>query len=424
MILPPLLVLAISTTPISVTHSQNPIDPIVGANERIKRIRMAIIEVKVVDSSGEPIPGVKVTIEQTGHKFLFGCAAISLMKHASASEEQQYKNRFADLFNFATVLTYWPDTNPTPTTFETRLLDTQVAWLNENNITVKGHPLFLAGSSPGWADQNPSGVRNQTEQRVEQIVNYFKGKIEIWDAVGDSTTARNARNGLGAWARSAGVADLTADMFGWAHKSDPSATLLYNDYNLDQKYLDLITDLKRRKSSINVIGLEAHMGYTNWPLIRVWETAETFKKLGFPIHFSEITVLSNHTADGQIVSDPNNLDGESVQADYVEKMYTLLFSHPSVSAIAWWNFVDGDWDTIPSGLLKRNLTPKKAYSRLLHLIKTKWWTKSSGASDWNGTFKVRGFLGKYKVSVTTSSGVLQREIDLDRSGQGLTIQLP
>src|SRR2546425_12916378 len=69
---------------------------LVGADGRIDRYRKSDATVVVVDRSGEPIPDVHVKIEQVRHAFLFGCAAISLLKHTDAGQEEVYQKRFGD----------------------------------------------------------------------------------------------------------------------------------------------------------------------------------------------------------------------------------------------------------------------------------------------------------------------------------------
>jgi endo-1,4-beta-xylanase len=134
--------------------------------------------------------------------------------------------------------------------------------------------------------------------------------------------------------------------------------------------------------------------------------------LNRPLHFSEITVLSDDPEADHSKAWPTTPEGEQRQAEYVEKLYTLLFSHPAVQAIAWWNFVDGDWDRNPGGLLRADLTPKPAYERLQKLIKERWWTQEDLRTDSKGTVKLRGFRGRYRIRVRTSQGEATQEADV------------
>ena len=396
-----------------------------GADARIEHYRKVDAKVVVLDARGRPVRNVRVQWEQTRHAFLFGCAALSLLNHKEAAQEADYQKRFGDLFNFATVLTYWQDTDPAPDRRDLEKLTARVGWLNERHIRVKGHPLILAGAAPGWAPKDPDQVRELNHKRITDLVTGFRDRIEVWDVVGDATTAAGAQNGLGAWARKAGPAQFTADALTWARAANPHATLLYNDYKLDADYTSLIRDVERMKAPLDVLGLEAHMGGgAEWSLEKVWKTAETFRPLGKSLHFSEITVLSDDPKADHSRSWPSTPQGEKRQADYVEKLYTILFSHPSVQGIGWWNFVDGDWDRNPGGLLRADLSPKPAYERLHHLIQEKWHTEATGKTNAAGSVTFRGFAGHYKITVQYAKGSITIERDILRGPANvITVQV-
>lgn len=386
--------------------------PLREANSRIERLRKADATVLVLDRQGRPVPNVRVKVEQVRHAFLFGCAAISLLKHADPAIEQEYQKRFGDLFNYATLLTYWHDTDPEPGRRDLALLDRQVDHLNAMGITVKGHPLILAGAFPKWAPADPDEVRRLSEQRIREMAARYKGRIHVWDVVGDATTASGAKNGLGAWARKAGPARFTADALTWARQANPAATLMYNDYMLDAGYTKLVQDVIALGAPLDVLGLEAHMVGSEWPLEKLWSTAETFAGLKIPLHFSEITVLSDDPSADHGKAWPTTPEGEKRQAEYVEQMYIILFSHPAVQGIAWWNLADGDWDRIPGGLLRSDLTPKPAYERLKALIKSRWWTRVELKMDSKGACGFRGFTGRYRATIERSLGQKTAEFDI------------
>jgi len=104
-------------------------------------------------------------------------------------------------------------------------------------------------------------------------------------------------------------------------------------------------------------------------------------------------------------------------ADYVEKFYTILFSHPAVEAITWWDFMDGGWQGAPAGLVREDLTPKPVYHRLMRLIKGKWWTKETVRT------KLRGFLGDYQVTVNATAGRRTQQFNLKRGKNEWVIRL-
>jgi GH35 family endo-1,4-beta-xylanase len=194
----------------------------------------------------------------------------------------------------------------------------------------------------------------------------------------------------------------------WARAGGAGAgeTFIYNDYETGPKSVALLSELRDANSLPDVIGIQSHMHQGVWPLARVWETCETFARFRLPVHFTEVTVVSAETRTGinyhgaSATDWPTTPAGEARQADYVIDFYTLLFSHPSVRAITWWDLSDeGAWLGAPAGLLRRDMTPKPAYERLLRLVRGKWWTRASGRTNGAGEYEARVFLGSYKITV-------------------------
>ncbi|HYE05688.1 MAG TPA: endo-1,4-beta-xylanase [Planctomycetota bacterium] len=383
-----------------------------GADERIERLRKADATIVVQDAQGRGVAGVALDVDQTQHAFLFGCAALSLLKHADAAQERLYQERFAELFNLATVLTYWHVGEPERGRLDLGPVIDQVARLKALGIRIKGHPLVLAQSSPPWAPSEIAATRDLTRRWIADVVGRLSPDIGMWDVVGDATTAAGAGNGLAAWAREAGAARYTEDALRWTRAADASAQLLYNDYKLDDDFTRLITDLHAAHAPLDILGLEAHMIGSDWPLEKVWETAETFARLGHPLHFTEVTVLSDDPAADHAQSWPSTADGERRQADYVERFYRLLFSHPAVQSIGWWNFVDGDWDRNPGGLLRADLTPKPAFTRVRELIRETWRTRVALTTGVDGSAAFRGFAGSYRIAVGRGAPRATQDFDL------------
>ena len=87
------------------------------------------------------------------------------------------------------------------------------------------------------------------------------------------------------------------------------------------------------------------------------------------------------------------------------QFYTLLFSHPSVRAITWWDFSDRNaWLGAPAGLLRKDMSPKPAYTRLMTLIHKTWWTDAQGRTDRQGRYTLRAFYGDYQITATDAHG--------------------
>jgi hypothetical protein len=98
-------------------------------------------------------------------------------------------------------------------------------------------------------------------------------------------------------------------------------------------------------------------------------------------------------------------EDEQAQADYVTQFYTLLFSDPDVRAITWWDFSDKDsWLGAPSGMLRKDMSPKPVYDRLMALVHKAWWTNVSLPTDSHGRCVSHVFYGDYTVTATDRAG--------------------
>jgi len=370
------------------------------ANQRIANVRKAPAQIRVVDSKGSPIAGATVKVEQRRHAFLFGCNVFGLFSY-SEPQNAIYAARFSALFNYATLPFYWgayePEKGDTRAAYERNQRMAQ--WCKANQIETKGHPLVWQEVYPAWAPSDPDLAREALHQRVSRIIPDFKAEIHRWDVVNEATAARNFTNGVGHWAKRDGAASLVETALRWAHEADPAAVLVYNDFDLGQDHRQLIEQLVKDNAPFQVIGIQSHMHQGEWPLEKVWDTCETYSKFGKPIHFTEVTVLSGKHGWELPKPWPTTPEGEQAQADYVEHFYTLLFSHPAVQAITWWDLPDGCWQGAPAGLVRADLTPKPAYDRLLKLTHEIWWTRESLSSNAQGECAFVGFLGDYEVAV-------------------------
>ena len=73
----------------------------------IEKHRKVDAKIRVLDAAGQPVPDVKVSVEQISHDFLFGCNIYGFDRLPSESQIAAYKQRFAELFHYATVGFYW-----------------------------------------------------------------------------------------------------------------------------------------------------------------------------------------------------------------------------------------------------------------------------------------------------------------------------
>ena len=99
---------------------------------------------------------------------------------------------------------------------------------------------------------------------------------------------------------------------------------------------DFATRGRGRQALYDVIGIQSHMHGGYWGAARTWEVCERFARFGKPLHFTETTVVSG-PEEGCRAGRPRPR-ASSEQAEQVAEFYTVLFSHPAVEAITWWDF--------------------------------------------------------------------------------------
>jgi len=398
------------------------------APKRIQQYRTAELVVNVVDAQGQPVKGARVAVRQTRHEFLFGCNIFG-WGQPTDEDKAKYRDRFAALLNFATLPFYWAGFEREPGQPRYAEIDLVAAWCREQGITTKGHPLVWnhAAGTPRWLADDPAEVVALSDARVEEIVSRYRGRNDIWDVVNEATDPfRGGGEFTGplteAW-KAAGQIPFTLKPFHIAREANPDATLLINDYRTDPAYERVIEQLvdEDGKSLYDVIGIQSHMHGGAWPTERIWEVCERFSRFGVPLHFTETTIVSGPRAEQTWETTP---EGEQKQADEVERFYTVLFSHPAVEAITWWDFADRNaWQGAPAGFLRTDLSPKPVYERLMGLIKGEWWTREEGTAP-DGVLNVRAFYGRYEITAKAGDKEASVEFDLTKDGEhSVTIKL-
>ncbi len=384
-----------------------------GADARIEKCRKADATIVVV-AEGKPVAAAEVTVQQTRHAFLFGSNIFGWQEPGSggrrgmsAQQQDDYRKRFAELLNFATLPFYWPSYEPQQDKPRHEHTEKVARWCMDNGIAVKGHPLAWNFADPGWLPDDPDAVFRLQLGRIDDCVKRFAGLIDRWDVVNEAAhfdreeSKQRAPKMTAAWAK-AGKLEFTRECFVHARAANPKATLLINDYRTDPAYEQVIEGLKdgAGKRLYDVIGIQSHQHGGTWPNAKIWEICERFARFGVPLHFTETTILSGDRGWERKQPWSTTPEGEAWQAKEVVRFYTMLFSHPAVEAVTWWDFSDlAAWQGAPAGLVRKDMGPKPAYEELKKLVKGRWWTRAELTTGDDGAAKLRGFLGEYKVAV-------------------------
>ena len=272
--------------------------------------------------------------------------------------------------------------------------------LQQHGVRVKGHPLCWHTACADWLMQydNKTILQKQLD-RIQREVSNFKGVVDMWDVINEVVIMPVYRsdNAVSRICRYLGPVELVRQIFAAAKQENPQATLLINDFNLSDKYRNLIAACLDAGVPISSIGLQTHQHQGYMGRERLEELNKLFDK------------WKDETARQKIVLTivPSTPEGEERQRREWREMYEILFSHPKVEAITGWDFADGAWLNAPSGLLRADNSPKPSYRELQRLIHEEWTSQGELHTDENGVAELAGFRETYSLHTDRAQAEVQ-----------------
>jgi endo-1,4-beta-xylanase len=162
---------------------------------------------------------------------------------------------------------------PTEGVFDYTDTDALAAWAKANNLEFRGHPLVWHTQTPSWlTSPETPWTRDQMidimYKHIDGLMGHYVGQFPYWDVVNEAV---EVNQDTGVWGyRSTPWHDIIGDdfielAFNHAHAADPSAELLYNDYNIEQKgnpkadyVFEMVKALKDKGVPIGGIGFQGH----------------------------------------------------------------------------------------------------------------------------------------------------------------------
>ncbi|MCQ2524303.1 MAG: endo-1,4-beta-xylanase [Lachnospiraceae bacterium] len=408
--------------------------------------RLSKATVTLVDANGNPIKNKDVNFKLSNPEFLFGCGAfdfISLLSeipdypadndatHPGKEFYQDRVDKWLKVFNYGTLPFYWGGYEPEEGNpkFDSRMKAAK--YMKEHNATAKGHPLCWHTACADWLlKYDNKTIMDKQLDRIHRDVTQFKGVIDMWDVINETVIMPEFDrydNAITRICNAYGRTTLIKEVFTAAHEANPDALLLINDFNLSDKYRDVIDECLEAGVPIGAIGLQTHQhqGYRGLDWLN--EVLDRFSVFNLPLHFTENTLVSGHIMpshivdlnDYQIPDWPTTAEGEERQCREWKEMYERLFEHPLVGALTGWDFADGAWLGAPSGLIRKDSSEKPSYFMIQELAKKTWATDVTLTTDENGCVNLEGVRGEYLVS----SGNTCAKLNLSKDVIGANITL-
>ncbi|MBV9863740.1 MAG: endo-1,4-beta-xylanase [Abitibacteriaceae bacterium] len=362
------------------------------ALERIEKIREGDVKVRVVDATGQLVPGATVKIEQQAHYFRFGTAApvarILDQKHPDSVRFQQELKRLYNTLTFESDLK-WTDINES----KLQQVEQAIPWLHANGIiNIRGHNLL-------WGSKQcmPQAVQNLSKEEllkachdhVTALASRMRGKVYLWDVVNEAATNTWLWDTIG-W-------ENFANAYKWAHEADPTALLCYNDYDIINeaqhgpaqrlKVKARIQYLLDHGAPLDVLGFQGHMGAPLTTPSRIIEIVEEMAKFNKPIEITEFDA---------------GIPDDQVHGQYVRDCMTALFSEPAIHAFVMWGFWEGaHWRAAEGGaMFRKDWSKRPAQEAYEDLVFHQWWTNATLTTDTAGQANTRAFYGLHHVTIT------------------------
>jgi GH35 family endo-1,4-beta-xylanase len=408
------------------------------ALDRIERIRKGDLTVEVVDADGNAISDAKVSISMQKHAFGFGNVVNSEVLGADGKdfpitpkkdvvvkwkEAKQYRETVAKYFDrvtFESEMRPFPwqrmqGKNPVWRRKYSILMTKTFPWLQENDITVRGHYL-------GWAPMDfnefekrfvgdPEAHRKWLWAHMNDVLKTTDGLVTEWDTI-------NHIIGWGqhTYDKEYGTKKIYADIMAEARRLAPSVTHAINEGRVlpggtkRERYKKIIQYLNEQGQPADVVGFMAHFGLTSLtPPEELLEVYDDFAEVAPRLQLSEFDVDAG--------------DDEQLQADYFRDVMIATFSHPNMGAIVQWGFWERMHWKPAAALWRDDWTIKPAGQVFVDLVSRQWWTDETRTTDQQGRCSIRGYLGEYEVTVEHEGQSKVASTSIDREGATLQIQL-
>lgn len=379
--------------------------------------RLANASVLVLDGEGQPLRESEVTVAQRRHAFAFGCTAPGV-------PGGEMLGQWLDLFDTATLTFYWGRYEPEPGRPDVDALTARARELADRGVRLKGHPLVWHTVKAPWVDLLPlDEAERALLGRIRREMTGFSGLIDAWDIVNEAVIMPRfenepdgVRNAITRLCEKHGRVEFIRMCVDEARAADPDAMLVLNDFDLGPEYEQLIEQLLDAGVGIDAIGLQSHMHQGFRGEEQVHDICERFARFGLPLHWTETSLVSGdlmpaHIEDlnDHVVDDwPSTPEGERRQAEEIVRHYRTLVEHPAVEAVTYWGFDDATaWLNAPSGLIRRDGSPKPAYHALRDLVRGEWWLDPvTMRTDAEGRIALSAFAGEFEISAGSRRGAL------------------
>jgi len=275
------------------------------------------------------------------------------------------------------------------------LRDALFKQLQKRNFTIEGRPLWWSyrTTTPDWLrKKNYDEVRKYVEQHVRKVVSHYGDGMYAWEVV----------NEFHDWANECRlnpdqIIEVTRLACDVARDTNPKVKRLINNCAPFAEYVQLgkmteldafypqrtpyqfVKQLADAGVDFNITGIQMYFPYRD--LADTIILIEKFESIGKPIQLTEVGASAGPSEESinsgklTITQEPyvwHRPWDEELQADWMEGLYTLAYSKPTIEAVNWYDFVD-PFSWIPNGgFLRSPKGEKRAVWDRLKTLQDRW----------------------------------------------------
>jgi len=296
----------------------------------------------------------------------------------------------------------WEQIHPNEDAYFFDVADAYVALGQKHDMHIVGHTLLWHSQLAPWmsAVNDSLAMANHIENHINTIVKRYKGNIHSWDVVNEALNEDGTPR-ASQFYKVMGGESYIEHAFKLAAKADPSAQLIYNDYNLwkpekRKGVIRIVKNLQDKGIKIDGVGMQAHWSVEGPSIEDIENSIIAYSALGVKVMFTEldVTALPNpwelngaaveqsyerYEGDPKMNPYPNGLTAEAKEkiAKRYEAIFNLFLKHKDkISRVTFWGVNDGqswlnNWPikgrTNYPLLFDRNFQPKDVYHNVLRL---------------------------------------------------------
>ncbi|MCL2047250.1 MAG: endo-1,4-beta-xylanase [Defluviitaleaceae bacterium] len=226
-----------------------------------------------------------------------------------------------------------------------------------DGMSLIGHTLVWHEQSPEWLNRegiSPEEALQNMRTHIGEVVTYYKGRLVAWDVVNEAFPSYVPENADHAnwrellrqtpWLAALG-SDYIELAFRAAHEADPSARLIYNDYNLDgvgkrEAVFYMIQELLEKGVPIHGVGMQAHYSLDTMPS-DVEASIERFAELGISVSITELDVVTGALPLSVELSHKMPPELEIAQSELYSSLFEIFKKHADViDRVTLWGLDD------------------------------------------------------------------------------------